>query len=235
MWCGFYHCALFGHHELCLRFFTKKISQLKSTFFSDVGRTSSVHVSVRSLPRCEEVPRVTCPHNVVSVSAATSNTTTTQQQPQEYLPLSPDGTSSSAASSSGSSEVSTPITASPVPNAASINEDSNSQQDETKLSMAGALEWRENHQQDRDPENLRKSLVRSRLQAECQEKLPRSDSLDSMLGDSLLDPPQSLQKIPPKRYQSPSRCGSPSLEAPDHLLFGNASGESILLLLQKIR
>ena len=197
-----------------------------------MGRTSSVHVSVRSLPRCEEVPRVTCPHNVVSVSAATSNTTTTQQQPQEYLPLSPVGTSSSsAASSSGSSEVSTPIIASPVPNAASNNEDSNSQQDETKLSMAGALEWRENHQQDRDPENLRKSLVRSRLQAECQEKLPRSDSLDSMLGDSLLDPPQSLQKIPPKRYQSPSRCGSPSLEAPDHLLFGNASGESKYIII----
>ena len=99
---------------------------------------------------------------------------------------------------------------------------------DNKLSMAGALEWRENSQQQQDradPDNLRKSLVRSRLQAECQEKLPRSDSLDSMLGDSLLDPPQSLQKIPPKRYQSPSRCGSPSLEAPDHLLFGNASGE----------
>ena len=72
--------------------------------------------------------------------------------------------------------------------------------------------------------NLRKTLVKSRL-AECQEKLPRSDSLDSMLGDSLLDPPQCLQKIPPKRYQSPSRCGSPSLEAPDHLLFGNTSGK----------
>ena len=50
--------------------------------------------------------------------------------------------------------------------------------------------------------------------------MTRSDSMDSMLGDSLLDPPQSLQKIPPKRYQSPSRCGSPSLEAPEHLLFG---------------
>ena len=60
--------------------------------------------------------------------------------------------------------------------------------------------------------------------AECSaastSNLPRSDSMDSMLGDSLLDPPQSLQKIPPKRYQSPSRCGSPSLEAPEHLLFG---------------
>ena len=31
--------------------------------------------------------------------------------------------------------------------------------------------------------------------------LTRSDSMDSMLGDSLLDPPQSLQKIPPKRYR----------------------------------
>ena len=50
--------------------------------------------------------------------------------------------------------------------------------------------------------------------------MPRSDSMDSMLGDSLLDPPQSLMKIPPKRYQSPSRCGSPSLEAPEHLMFG---------------
>lgn len=38
-----------------------------------------------------------------------------------------------------------------------------------------------------------------------------------MLGDSLLDPPQSLQMYH-KRYQSPSRSGSPSLEAPDHLL-----------------
>ena len=66
---------------------------------------------------------------------------------------------------------------------------------------------------------MRKALVRSKL-AECQANLPRSDSMDSMLGDSLLDPPQSLQKIPPKRYQSPSRCGSPSLETPEHLLFG---------------
>ena len=57
---------------------------------------------------------------------------------------------------------------------------------------------------------------------EREEELPRSDSMDSMLGDSLLDPPQCLQKIPPKRYQSPSRCGSPSVEAPEHLLFGRS-------------
>ena len=74
--------------------------------------------------------------------------------------------------------------------------------------------------------DLRRALVKSKLAisaAECTastSNLPRSDSMDSMLGDSLLDPPQSLQKIPPKRYQSPSRCGSPSLEAPEHLLFG---------------
>ena len=63
--------------------------------------------------------------------------------------------------------------------------------------------------------------MKARL-AECHasSNLSRSDSMDSILGDSLIDPPQSLQKIPPKRYQSPSRCGSPSLEAPDHLLFG---------------
>ena len=58
-------------------------------------------------------------------------------------------------------------------------------------------------------------------EGDCGGDLPRSNSMDSMLGDSLLDPPQSLKKIPPKRYQSPSRCGSPSLEAPEHLLFGS--------------
>ncbi len=56
------------------------------------------------------------------------------------------------------------------------------------------------------------------------DELPRSDSMDSMLGDSLLDPPQSLQKMPPKRYQSPSRCGSPCVETPEHLLFGGKRG-----------
>ncbi|KAH6929958.1 hypothetical protein HPB50_007487 [Hyalomma asiaticum] len=45
-------------------------------------------------------------------------------------------------------------------------------------------------------------------------------SADVLLGESLLDPPQSLQMYP-KRYQSPSRCGSPSVEAPEHLLFGS--------------
>ncbi|CAN7941659.1 unnamed protein product [Ixodes pacificus] len=46
-----------------------------------------------------------------------------------------------------------------------------------------------------------------------------TDSPDLMLGESLLDPPQSLQMYP-KRYQSPSRCGSPSVEVPEHLMFG---------------
>lgn len=133
-----------------------------------------MHVSVRYLPRCEEVPRVTCPHNVV-----------------ESPILSPTTSDSSEASSD---------------------------LDQDKLSMAGALEWKNDLETD-----LRKSLVKARLH-ECQEKLPRSDSMDSMLGDSLLDPPQSLQKMPPRRYQSPSRCGSPSLEAPDHLLFGSING-----------
>ena len=131
------------------------------------------------------------------------------------------------------------VAPSPIPSSSSLTAEDHQQglvQDENKLSMAGALEWRDTtnscspsggHGGPADLEsNLRKSLVKSRLAVECQEKLPRSDSLDSMLGDSLLDPPQSLQKIPPKRYQSPSRCGSPSLEAPDHLLFGNNGGKN---------
>lgn len=42
---------------------------------------------------------------------------------------------------------------------------------------------------------------------------------DCMLGDSLLDPPQDLEMYP-KRYQSPSRSGSPVMETPEHWLFG---------------
>ena len=194
-------------------------------YVTDVGRASSVHVSVRSLPRCEEVPRVTCPHNVVSTP-----------HHHDFSPLSPIA---SCSSSSGSSEVPSPhaaVAPSPIPSSTSSLAAAEDQQglvqDENKLSMAGALEWRDanscspcSHAGPDTESNLRKSLVKSRL-VECQEKLPRSDSLDSMLGDSLLDPPQSLQKIPPKRYQSPSRCGSPSLEAPDHLLFGNNGGKN---------
>ena len=161
---------------------------------ANVGRMSSVHVSVRSLPRCEEIPRVTCPHNVIASPV-----------------LSPI-----LSASNSSSEVSS---SSPVPSPSSEASEA-AEADSAKLPLAGALEWKDNSETD-----LRKTLVKSRLGAnEC--SLPRSDSMDSMLGDSLLDPPQSLQKIPPKRYQSPSRCGSPSLEAPDHLLFGSSKNSA---------
>lgn len=49
-----------------------------------------------------------------------------------------------------------------------------------------------------------------------------SSPADSMLGESLLDPPNSLCMYP-KRYQSPSRCGSPSIEVPEHLMFGKGN------------
>ncbi|PSN52982.1 hypothetical protein C0J52_01113 [Blattella germanica] len=45
---------------------------------------------------------------------------------------------------------------------------------------------------------------------------------DPLLGESLLDPPHSLDLFT-RRYQSPSRCGSPSLEAPEHLMFGRGA------------
>jgi hypothetical protein len=86
-------------------------------------------------------------------------------------------------------------------------------------------------------EDLRRSLVKARLAATesaaaagkgaaaaaaaCGRPLAKSDSMDSMLGESLLDPPPSMSRMAPRRYQSPSRCGSPSLEAPDHLLMGS--------------
>ena len=116
------------------------------------GGNSNISVSVRSLPRTDEIPLVICPHS---------------QEVEE--------------------------------------------EEESKLGIAGSLTW-----QDQD---LRRSLVRSRLEGpDCAGRLTKSDSMDSMLGDSLLDPPHSLAKMPPRRYQSPSRCGSPSLEAPEPLM-----------------
>lgn len=48
-------------------------------------------------------------------------------------------------------------------------------------------------------------------------RITRSESPDTQLGESLLDPPHSLNRFP-RRYQSPSRSGSPSLETPEHLI-----------------
>ena len=83
-----------------------------------------------------------------------------------------------------------------------------------------------------DDDNLYRSLARSRLAEKnaaavggsslsnlpsCSSRTDTSD-FPSLLGESLIDPPQSIQKYP-KRYQSPNRCGSPSLETPEHLIF----------------
>lgn len=59
------------------------------------------------------------------------------------------------------------------------------------------------------------------LKQSSQKVIQNKSPIDSMLGESLLDPPPSLQMYP-KRYQSPSRCGSPSIEVPEHLMFGKA-------------
>jgi hypothetical protein len=50
----------------------------------------------------------------------------------------------------------------------------------------------------------------------------KQPAADPLLGESLLDPPQSLDLFA-RRYQSPSRCGSPSLEAPEYLMFGRGA------------
>ena len=111
------------------------------------------------------------------------------------------------------SDASTPstTTGSPVPEATS----SSSETDESKLSLAAALEHPASTASTASTTNsngsnlnesgietdLRKSLVKSRLgqvTTECQlteVRLPRSDSIDSMLGDSLLDPPQVTNLI----------------------------------------
>ena len=143
------------------------------------GAGAQLAVSVRSLPRTEEIPTVICAHTLA---------------PQ-------------AALETGSGRLCAGVHSSP---------DSETETDEAKLGIAGALSWREGS-------DLRRSLVKSKLASsdlDCPGRLTKSDSMDSMLGDSLLDPPPSLAKMTPRRYQSPSRCGSPSLEAPEPLMTG---------------
>nr|CAD7579251.1 unnamed protein product [Timema californicum] len=48
------------------------------------------------------------------------------------------------------------------------------------------------------------------------------EQADQQLTESLLDPPPSLDLFA-RRYQSPSRCGSPSMEAPEYLMFGRGT------------
>ncbi|XP_042216714.1 uncharacterized protein LOC121862477 isoform X2 [Homarus americanus] len=64
-------------------------------------------------------------------------------------------------------------------------------------------------------DDLRRSVMKARLAENT--RISRSESPDTQLGESLLDPPNSLTRFP-RRYQSPSRSGSPSLETPEHLI-----------------
>ena len=64
-------------------------------------------------------------------------------------------------------------------------------------------------------DDLRRSMMKAKLAEN--NRVTRSESPDTQLGESLLDPPNSLSRIP-RRYRSPSRSGSPSLETPEHLI-----------------
>lgn len=88
-----------------------------------------------------------------------------------------------------------------------------------KLAMACALDPIENPALLSD-KNCSNQHLKS-LPAESARYL-RDSRRDPLLGDCLLDPPQGLHMYP-KRYQSPSRSGSPVMETPEHLMFGSPS------------
>ena len=98
--------------------------------------------------------------------------------------------------------------------------------EESKLEIAGSLACR-------DPSNLKMSKAKTklatsdtfRIHPECPRRLIKSDSIDSMLDDSLLDPPQSLYRMNLRRYQPPSTCGSPSFAAPEPLMGVKKKGD----------
>ena len=183
-----------------------------------VGPMALVNVAVRSYPRTDKIPKVICTHN--NTDSTTNSASSLVSITEDTLPSDSSSTSASPTSSKNTNVVDQMTDSKQFSEGISTNVEDN------KLSMAGALSWKETERLETDLRRM--TLVKNKI-TECtlsntnlgNTALPRSDSMDSMLGDSLLDPPQDLQKMPPKRYQSPSRCGSPSVEAPDHLLFRN--------------
>lgn len=129
---------------------------------ASLGRSASIKVSVKSVPRCPSgIPTIACAKHALPVPA---------------MPVVP------------SEPLGAPITA----RSRSIRDGSGENESDTPLSK-----HKPKKKHSRSGDHL---------------------SADLLLGESLLDPPQSLQMYP-KRYQSPSRCGSPSVEAPEHLMF----------------
>lgn len=180
-----------------------------------VGSMALVNVAVRSYPRTDKIPNVICPHNTAEI--------------RSHFPVNSSYSSTGDLPPSDSSSPSVSPTCGNKANIDQTNDSKpltapNNNTEDNKLAIAGALSWKETERLETDLRRM--TLVKNKM-TECtlshtnisNAALPRSDSMDSMLGDSLLDPPQDLQKMPPKRYQSPSRCGSPSIEAPEHLLF----------------
>ena len=173
-----------------------------------------VNVAVRSYPRTDKIPRVLCTHNSEELRLRSPTAFTTFSVGE----IIPSDSSSSTSPVCPSNDIIADQSSDSKATSPTIG------QEENKLSVAGALSWKETERIETD---LRKMALVKNKMTECtlsnlnasNTTLPRSDSMDSMLGDSLLDPPQDLQKMPPKRYQSPSRCGSPSIETPEHLLF----------------
>lgn len=149
-----------------------------------MGQDTSIKVSVRSLPRSENVPVVECPepHEELEAGMCVSET---------Y----PEFSSSSTASSCTTATPSTATTASP----------SSSPSSSSQAKTDGS----------RCDEDLRRSVMKAKIAENT--RITRSESPDTQLGESLLDPPHSLTRFP-RRYQSPSRSGSPSLETPEHLI-----------------
>lgn len=129
---------------------------------ASLGRSASIKVSVKSVPRCPSgIPTIACAKHALPVPAVPA------------VPSEPLGV---------------PITA----RGRSIRDGSGENEKDASLSK-----HKPKKKHSRGGDHL---------------------SADSLLGESLLDPPQSLQMYP-RRYQSPSRCGSPSVEAPEHLMF----------------
>uniref|UniRef100_A0A1E1XB44 Atos-like conserved domain-containing protein n=1 Tax=Amblyomma aureolatum TaxID=187763 RepID=A0A1E1XB44_9ACAR len=144
---------------------------------ASLGRSASIKVSVKSVPRC--------PNGIPAVACAKHPTVPTMPTAPSSEPFGP------------------PTITAPVRGRSIRDTDGIVKSDESTLSKRKA------------------------------KKHSKGDlSADLLLGESLLDPPQSLQMYP-KRYQSPSRCGSPSMEVPEHLMFRSraqspleASGEA---------
>ncbi|RXG69201.1 hypothetical protein Avbf_05610 [Armadillidium vulgare] len=192
---------------------------------ANVGQDTAIKVVVRSLPRSNRAPKVSCPeiHPKSEYHALQpSSSVSTLSLPPDHISSTPPPSSCPHTStttfspSSSSSSTLTDFSSTTHPSFSPfIPVTSSHSSASSEFAFQGSGSQLKTEGNNKTEEDLRRSMMRARLGDPS--RASRSESPDTQLGESLLDPPNSLSRIP-RRFQSPSRSGSPSMETPEHII-----------------